>query len=264
MVLVLSLGIKMALSYRAKKLLLWFYEKLGKKKNQSPIVFDLAWIMYEVKRARVFNGVCGALLFLNFLILALAGWLWLQHSQGNFAFFTVSSFFLPFSNIQDVSFRKHGSDRLVCFVFNLGLNLPVLAERCDDYVFVWKTFIFIASKVHMNVSGALWTSVWKRNKTRQKKPSDCPWQENGPTLMNCLFWLGEGPQRSGVIDGQCLLFSGPAVFKSVPCNWAQWQWLFWYISDFLNVLELVAPKKKEAVWATINRLFSRRTIYILV
>lgn len=75
MVLVLSLGIKMALSYRAKKLLLWFYEKLGKKKSQSPIVFALAWIMYEVKRARECNGVCGALLFLSFLILAVAGWL---------------------------------------------------------------------------------------------------------------------------------------------------------------------------------------------
>lgn len=53
MVLVLSLGIKMALSYRAKKLLRWFYEKLGKKKSHSPIVFALAWIMYEVKSTRV-------------------------------------------------------------------------------------------------------------------------------------------------------------------------------------------------------------------
>lgn len=165
MVLVLSLGIKMALSYRAQNCCCGFMKNWVKKKSQSLIVFALAWIMYEVKRARECNGVCGALLFLNFLILALAGWLWLQHSRGNFAFFTVSSFFLPFSNIQDVSFRKHGSDRLDCFVFDFWLNLTRFAECCDDYEFVQKTFIFITSEIRLHVSG----NLWKRNKATQKK-----------------------------------------------------------------------------------------------
>lgn len=132
-------------------------------------MFALAWIMYEVKRARECNGVCGALLFLSFLILAVAGWLWLQHSQGNFAFFTVSSFF---------SFFKHPG----CFIQKTWKWSPWLfriwfltkfTRICWTLwwlcrLFVQKKIIFLASEVRMNVSGNLWTCVWKRNKTRQK------------------------------------------------------------------------------------------------
>lgn len=214
------------------------------EKSQSPIVFDLAWIMYEVKRARECNGVCGALLFLNFLILALAVWLWLQHSQGNFAFFAVSSFCLfLFSNIQDVSFRKHGSDRLDCFVFDFQTKFTRIICWMVWWLCICPVNIHSYHQCAWICLGTCEPLYEKETKLdRKKKNSDCAWQENGLTLMNCLFWLGEGPQRCGVTDWQCLLSSGPAVFKSVPCNSTQRQWVFVDTFRISWMLKLVAPK----------------------
>ncbi len=164
-----------------------------KKKSQSPIVFALAWIMYEVKRARECNGVCSALLFLSFLILAVAGWLWLQHSQGNFAFFTVSIFFFSFFKHPGCFIQKtwKWSPWLfrIWFLTKFTRICWTLWWLCRLFV-QKKKIIFLASEVRLNVSGNC-EPVYEKETKLDKKTSDCPWQENGPHVDE-LFVLARG------------------------------------------------------------------------
>lgn len=161
-------------------------------------MFDLAWIMYEVKRARECSSVCGALLFLNFLILALAGWLWLQHSQGNFAFFTVSSFLFFFKH-PGCLIQKTWKwlPWLFCIWFRTKFTLTLWMFL--DICLIWNVdsrvndkIGFITSEVRSNVSGDLMNLCMKKKQNLTgKNPLIVHDRKMAPRWWIVCFGLGK-------------------------------------------------------------------------